>query len=205
MKLTKILLFVAVVAMVFSACTVQKRVHRKGYHIEWFSQKPNVEKYDADQDVTRDQVAEVREEARNESQEVVAAEPVAAEAVVAPEASADMVAVESFDNAVVEEVAEEEVFYSDDSTYLDDEESDDVEESTDAQETSSGKSQLITLLLCLFIGGIGAHRFYLGYIGIGIIFLLTGGGCGIWWLIDLIRIITQDLQPKDGRYSETFN
>lgn len=66
----------------------------------------------------------------------------------------------------------------------------------------SGKSQLVALLLAIFVGGIGIHRFYLGYTGIGVIQLLTAGGCGIWALIDLIRIITGDLQPKIGKYSK---
>lgn len=65
-----------------------------------------------------------------------------------------------------------------------------------------GKSQLIALLLCIFLGVIGIHRFYLGYTLEGVLQLLTGGGCGVWALIDLIRIITGDLQPKDGPYSE---
>lgn len=69
---------------------------------------------------------------------------------------------------------------------------------------SSGSSQVIALILVLVAGLIGAHRFYLGYIGIGIAQILTLGGCGIWTLIDLVRIITGDLQPKDGRYTETL-
>ncbi|WP_372473368.1 TM2 domain-containing protein [Capnocytophaga sp. ARDL2] len=70
--------------------------------------------------------------------------------------------------------------------------------------TMSGKSQLIALLLCVFVGGLGIHRFYLGYKTEGIIQLLTLGGCGVWALIDLIRIVTGDLQPKNGRYTETL-
>jgi hypothetical protein len=69
---------------------------------------------------------------------------------------------------------------------------------------ASGKSQVIALILCLAVGGIGIHRFYLGYTWQGIVQLLTLGGCGIWALIDLIRIITGDLQPKNGRYSKTL-
>ena len=69
---------------------------------------------------------------------------------------------------------------------------------------ASGKSQLVALLLCLFVGIIGIHRFYLGYIWQGVVQILTLGGFGIWALIDLIRIITGDLQPKDGTYSETL-
>lgn len=69
---------------------------------------------------------------------------------------------------------------------------------------SDGKSQVVALILCLAVGGLGIHRFYLGYTWQGIVQLLTLGGCGIWALIDLIRIITGDLQPKDGYYDKTL-
>ena len=66
------------------------------------------------------------------------------------------------------------------------------------------KSQVIALILVLLVGGIGIHRFYLGYTWQGVVQLLTAGGCGVWALIDLIRIITGDLGPKDGSYSSTL-
>lgn len=69
---------------------------------------------------------------------------------------------------------------------------------------SSGKSQIVAAALCFFLGYIGIHRFYLGYTTIGILQILTLGGCGIWALIDLIRILTGDLQPIDGEYEETL-
>ena len=65
-----------------------------------------------------------------------------------------------------------------------------------------GKDQLVALILVLLVGWVGIHRFYLGYTTIGIIQLLTLGCCGIWTLIDMIRIITGDLQPRDGYYEE---
>ncbi len=69
---------------------------------------------------------------------------------------------------------------------------------------ASGKSQLIALILVLLVGGIGIHRFYLGYTWQGVVQLLTLGACGIWTLIDLIRIIMGTLEPKDGPYDETL-
>ena len=67
-----------------------------------------------------------------------------------------------------------------------------------------GKSQIIALGLTLFflVGVNGIHRFYLGYTWQGIVQLLTFGFCGIWTLIDIIRIATDDLQPKNGSYSK---
>ncbi|GAB3851272.1 hypothetical protein GCM10028822_17760 [Hymenobacter terrigena] len=71
-----------------------------------------------------------------------------------------------------------------------------------ASTTDEGKSQIIALILAVLVGGLGIHRFYLGYTGIGIAQLLTLGGCGIWSLIDLVRIITGDLKPKGGDYAK---
>lgn len=60
------------------------------------------------------------------------------------------------------------------------------------------KDWLTTLLFCIFLGPLGIHRFYTGHTGIGIIQLFTGGGCGIWWIIDLIMIATGDYRDAQG-------
>ena len=79
-----------------------------------------------------------------------------------------------------------------------------VKKDLKSKKQNGGKSQIIALVLVFLLGYLGIHRFYLGYIGIGIIQLLTAGGCGIWVLIDLIRIITGDLKPKGGEYEKTL-
>ena len=61
------------------------------------------------------------------------------------------------------------------------------------------KSKLVTLLLCLFLRGFGVHRFYVGKTGSGLLMLVTGGGCGIWALIDLIMIACGNFTDSDGQ------
>ena len=64
---------------------------------------------------------------------------------------------------------------------------------------ASDKSKTTALLLCLFLGGIGVHRFYLGYTLFGVIQLLTLGVGGIWTLIDFVRLITGSLKDHEGK------
>ena len=59
---------------------------------------------------------------------------------------------------------------------------------------------LTCLLLCIFLGSFGAHRFYTKKIGTAILMLLTLGGCGIWYIIDLIMIITGKFKDADGNF-----
>jgi predicted RNA-binding Zn-ribbon protein involved in translation (DUF1610 family) len=66
-------------------------------------------------------------------------------------------------------------------------------------ENVSPKSRLAALLLCWFLGLFGAHRFYVGKIGTGILQLVTLAGLGIWWLVDFILIIVGSFKDKEGR------
>ncbi len=61
------------------------------------------------------------------------------------------------------------------------------------------KDWTTTLILSILLGTLGIDRFYLGYIGLGIVKLITLGGCGIWWLIDLILIIQNKLPDAKGQ------
>lgn len=51
------------------------------------------------------------------------------------------------------------------------------------------KNKWIAFLLCLFLGYFGAHKFYEGKIGMGILYLFTGGLLGFGWLIDCIVLL----------------
>lgn len=62
----------------------------------------------------------------------------------------------------------------------------------------SEKRMITTALLCLFLGVFGAHRFYVGRIGTGLLFFLTFGGFFVWTIIDLLLIVTGNFADKDG-------
>jgi TM2 domain-containing membrane protein YozV len=57
-----------------------------------------------------------------------------------------------------------------------------------AEAVKKDKNWIAALLLSILVGGLGIDRFYMGYIGLGILKLITLGGFGIWWLIDLILV-----------------
>ena len=59
------------------------------------------------------------------------------------------------------------------------------------------KSKTTAIILSVLLGQLGVDRFYLGYVGLGVVKLITCGGSGIWWLIDLIMICTGSLKPAD--------
>jgi hypothetical protein len=61
------------------------------------------------------------------------------------------------------------------------------------------KDPTVMLLLAIFLGGLGVDRFMMNEIGMGILKLLTGGLCGILWIIDIVKISDK---VKESNYAE---
>ena len=71
-----------------------------------------------------------------------------------------------------------------------------------ARQIAAGESERLLLpafLLCIFFGYLGAHRFYAGKIGTGILMLLTVGGFGIWVVVDLILLLSGSFTDMEGK------
>lgn len=63
----------------------------------------------------------------------------------------------------------------------------------------SEKSWGTLLMLFIFLGWIGAHRFYVGKVGTAILYIITLNGIGIWWLIDLILILSKNFKDSENK------
>ena len=50
---------------------------------------------------------------------------------------------------------------------------------------------VLVLIMSIIFGSLGVDRFLMGQVGLGILKLVTLGGCGVWWLIDIILIATK--------------
>ena len=63
---------------------------------------------------------------------------------------------------------------------------------------TSDKNRTVAFLLCLFLGVLGAHEFYVGKMGMGILYFLTLGLFGIGWLISILSIVTGNFKDNVG-------
>lgn len=63
---------------------------------------------------------------------------------------------------------------------------------------TSDKSKKTALLLCIFLGPLGAHQFYVGRIGRGILYAFTGGLFLFGWVIDIFKILLGQFRDNVG-------
>jgi hypothetical protein len=70
---------------------------------------------------------------------------------------------------------------------------------TPLPEAISPKSRTATLLIGIFTGFVGGHRFFAGKVGTGLLMMGTLGGLGLWWIADLIMIGTGEFTDARGR------
>ena len=63
---------------------------------------------------------------------------------------------------------------------------------------TSRKSRLVALILCIILGVLGIHHFYVGRIGMGILYFFTGGLACIGWIVDIVLILIGNYKDADG-------
>ena len=80
-----------------------------------------------------------------------------------------------------------------------------ITDTPDIINESEPQDFLSTVLFAYFLGMFGIHRFWTGYIAIGVAQLLTFGGCGIWAVIDIISISLNKYKDAQGRQLQDYN
>ena len=66
------------------------------------------------------------------------------------------------------------------------------------------KDPTVSVVLSVLVGGLGVDRFYIGDTGLGVLKLITGGGLGIWWLVDLFIISDKTKENNKEDLNETI-
>lgn len=197
MKSLKQLSFIGLAIMlVLSSCTMEKRVYMSGYHIEWNKSKHNPDRQelainDNGKQTEQNQI-ETIEQSENETNTIDNNITASVDnSVIA--SSHKTVSFSKKENVVIAKTNS----VSETKTVTAYKVSKTKKKAEKNNSAGGGKSQIVAFLLCFFLGLLGIHRFYLGYTGMGILYLLTAGLFGIGWLIDIILlIIPNGLTPK---------
>lgn len=196
-------LFILALIAFISSCTVVKRVHQPGYYVSWHKQHKVIPSSD-EQLLVQNKIESTEEEKNN----------LAAENVLPT--TEDSQYFQQSDEAVnissseTKSVVSTQIKQHANITPTKHVKSYKIikkhegKKASNSASSEGGKSQVVALVLAILLGGIGIHRFYLGHIGMGILYLFTAGLCGIGWLIDIILIATGSLEPKDGGYDKTL-
>lgn len=66
------------------------------------------------------------------------------------------------------------------------------------------QSPTLLLLVSIFVGSLGIDRFLIGDVIMGVLKLITGGGCGTWWLIDLFLITDMTKKKNFQKFQQAL-
>jgi hypothetical protein len=208
----KIKLFVAGLSLLLAlpSCTMEKRVYMSGYNIQWNIHKSNSDKQQSVTNTTKQ---------TKESKELNVEQPEKENNITyaASATTDDNTLTASTDKSIVVLSNKALSFHKKQNSVIT-KQSNIITKSTLVSPTKTvkatkeikekkklqkhtflggGKSQIVALILCIFLGTLGIHRFYLGYTGMGLLYLFTFGLLGIGWLIDtILLIIPNGLTPK---------
>jgi hypothetical protein len=198
-------LFVFAIITLFASCTVVKRVHQPGYYVSWHKQHQSIPNSEEESEMEKTDEIMDNETSNQVTDQLLLDTGFAPIEKVLDELVKDIpngVNISSVRTTTKDFSVKASTHYSSHANRVIK-----ITKPKDVEDTSSsegGKSQLVALILAILLGGIGIHRFYLGHIGMGILYLFTAGLCGIGWLIDIIMIATGSLKPKDSSYEDTL-
>jgi thiol:disulfide interchange protein len=202
----------AIIAL--SSCTMEKQHYSAGYNIQWNSKahasKLKHAENKTDEIASQKVVTEEKSDVSNVSNfSEVSIETVSSNSISESESASidnETIAILPQNRIVLNSNAKKSTltkseFTSGVKTIINKKNNTTQPNSTNETKGGGDRSWLVALLLCFFLGGLGLHRFYLGYNGIGLLMLFTGGFFGILWLIDFFRILFHSLKPKNGDYN----
>jgi CRISPR/Cas system CSM-associated protein Csm3 (group 7 of RAMP superfamily) len=196
-----------------SSCSIQKRTFRSGYHVEWNKNYSSANsKESAEQNIIANNDNEQYEQQANsnvriEDEVLISSEFANNEIELDMDFQSDLVSApeSKYENAILpinkinskKDIEQNQIESGNVSnSKITSNKSKKQIKSSNAP-ANGGKVQIVALILCILLGLIGIHRFYLGYTGLGILYLLTFGLFGIGWIIDLVLlIIPNGLTPK---------
>lgn len=199
-NIKQLLLFGLALTFILSSCSIDKRIYTSGYHIKWNKGNHVVEK----RELVKTNESKSEKEKIESPGTIEQSETLFADNSEVNEN--DITA--SLDNSIFIPsshkidwnkknntiTAIRSVTLSATKTIVTEQKS----ENKKVESRGGGKNQVLALILCIFIGWMGIHRFYLGYPLLGILYLFTGGLFGVGWLIDtILLIIPNGLTPND--------
>ena len=190
-----------VLAFILPSCSIQKRVYTAGYHVQWKKKHPAV----SNLELAQVKPAKDSKQPNKEVPVPVVQINTAQEPALIGQVPASMVSGNRQMTAPVIVPVKKQSFAAagknserSDNTLVNAQKQGQEKAASKKGSGEGGKSQIVALLLCIFLGLLGIHRFYLGYTGMGLLYLFTAGLFGIGWLIDIILlIIPNGLTPKN--------